>query len=96
MEMLKIFYILIEIYVTSRAIYIYIYIYDRLILISDAFLFPIPLAVRLLLPPRPPPCMQLSVFPPFPALMLTFLAISAAVISYGNLIDIQNVIVLNS
>ena len=58
--------------------------------------FPIPNTICLLLPPRPPPCMQLSVFPHFPAVKLTFLAVSAAVISYGNIIDTQNVIVLNS
>ena len=58
--------------------------------------FPIPNTIRLQLHPRPPPCMQLSVFPPFPAVKLTFLAVSAAVISYGNIIDTQNVIVLNS
>ena len=62
-------------------------VYDRISIVTNAFLFPIPIGIRLLLPLRLPPCIQLSVFPFFPVLMLTFLAVSTAV-SYGNVIDI--------
>jgi len=63
------------------------HLYDHHNIVTDPFLFPIRIANCLLLPLRQPRCMQLSVFPPVPALTLSHFAVSTAVTSYGKLID---------